>query len=99
MLKDDLGIEILPTDCVMVTSYGAGARMMDCGLKRRIIRINKNTVTILDADDKPRAINPVNLTVLRRTPQAISGFEALDQQGAYDGNTTRSKFVSNYMTS
>jgi hypothetical protein len=65
-MKDSLGIEILATDDVMVTSYGAGARIADCGIKRPVIRINHGTVVIKDASGDERAINPINLTVLRR---------------------------------
>jgi hypothetical protein len=72
-MQDSHGIEILPTDTVMVTSWGYGARLVDTNIKRPVIRLNRTRVVIADASGDERAISPTNLTVLRR--DGANGFE------------------------
>jgi hypothetical protein len=73
VIRDTHGVEILPTDTVMVTSWGEGARLIDTDLKRPVIRLNRVRVVILDADGLERAIHPAYLSVMRR--DGAPGFE------------------------
>lgn len=63
---DNLGVTIRATDRVIVSSWGYGARLVDTGIKSDIVRFGKTRVVILDADNRERAVSPLNLTVLRR---------------------------------
>lgn len=72
-LHDSHGVEILPTDHVMVTSYGLGARLVDTGTRSPVLRLLRKRVQISDSDGCPRAISPANLSVLRR--DGVRGFE------------------------
>jgi hypothetical protein len=73
-MKDSLGIEIQPTDRVIVTSYGYNARLIDCGIQSPVVRINRKRVVITDCEDQQRAVAPFVLTVCRRDGQP--GYEA-----------------------
>lgn len=72
-LRDSHGVQIRPTDIVMVTSWGEGARLIDTDLVRPVIRLNRVRVVILDAGGDERAIHPANLSVMRR--DGVRGFE------------------------
>jgi hypothetical protein len=73
MIRDVRGVEIVPTDTVMVTSRGEGARLIDTGIKRPVIRLNRRRVVILDADGQERAVSGSELSVLCR--DGADGFE------------------------
>ncbi|TXI53150.1 hypothetical protein [Mycolicibacterium mageritense] len=73
MIRDSGGIEILATDSVMVTAWGDGTRLIDTGIKRPVIRLNRQRVVILDADGQERAMRGSVLSVLRRDGEP--GFE------------------------
>lgn len=72
-VQDSHGIAITPTDTVIVTSWGYGARLVDCGITRIVTSLGRTRVTIDDADGYPRAIAGCNLSVIRRDGSA--GFE------------------------
>jgi hypothetical protein len=72
-VNDSQGTEILPTDTVMVTAWGYGARLVDSGIKRPVIRFNRVRVVVEDSDGFARAISPRCLSVLRR--DGAPGFE------------------------
>lgn len=65
-MDDSRGVQILPTDTVTVTSYGEGARLVDCGLRSKVVRFGRTKVVIIDADGRERAVSPSNLLVARR---------------------------------
>ena len=65
-MQDALGVQIRPTDRVLVTSYGYGARLTDCGTRSRVLSFTPTRVRILDADNFPRTVAPACLSVLRR---------------------------------
>lgn len=73
MIRDRRGVEILATDTVMVTAQGDGARLIDTGIKRTVVRLNRTRVVILDADGQERAIAGNVLSVVRR--DGLTGFE------------------------
>lgn len=73
MIRDAKGVEILPTDSVMVTAWGEGARLIDTGIKRPVVRLNRARVVILDADNLERAVGGTVLSVMRR--DGADGFE------------------------
>jgi len=73
VIHDARGTEILPTDTVMVTAWGYGARLIDTGIKRPVIRLNRTRVVLLDADGQERAFHGGELSVLRR--DGADGFE------------------------
>lgn len=73
MIRDTGGIEILPTDTVMVTAWGHGARLIDTGIRRSIVRLNRRRVVILDSDGCERSVTGAELSVLRRDGR--DGFE------------------------
>lgn len=73
MVHDARGVEIVSTDTVMVTAWGEGARLIDTGIKRAVVRLNRTRVVILDADGQERAISGRELSVLRR--DGADGFE------------------------
>lgn len=62
---DCLGIDINSTDTVVVSAWGV-ARLIDCGIRSRVVRINRVNVVIIDADGRERAVRPSELCVLRR---------------------------------
>jgi len=72
-IHDNHGIAIAPTDTVIVTSWGYGARLVDCGIRRPVIRLGRTRVTIDDCDGNPRTIAGCNLSVVRRDDG--NGFE------------------------
>jgi hypothetical protein len=72
-LYDSHKVLIRPTDRVMVTSWGEGARLIDTDLVRPVIRFGRTRVVILDAGGDERAIHPANLSVMRR--DGAQGFE------------------------
>ncbi len=73
-LTDSLGIEILPTDTVMVTAYGCGARACDVRVTSPVLGIGRKRIKIRDVDREPRSVDPRCLTVLSR--RGDGGFEA-----------------------
>ncbi len=73
VIRDVRGVEILPTDTVMVTGWGEGGRLIDTGLKRPVIRLNRRRVVILDHEDQERPFSGSELSVLRR--DGAAGFE------------------------
>ena len=83
MIRDVRGIEILHTDTVMVTGWGEGARLIDTGLKRPVIRLNRSRVVILDREDQERAFSGKELSVLRR--DGAAGFEHNNDRVARQG--------------
>lgn len=64
--RDALGVEILPTDTVLVSSYGYGVRLVDCGTRSRVLSFTPSRIRIFDADHAPRTVSPCTLSVLRR---------------------------------
>jgi len=87
MIHDARGTEILPTDSVMVTAWGEGARLIDTGIKRPVIRLNRTRVVILDADGLERAFAGGELSVLRR--DGADGFEHNTRGSAAHQNEAR----------
>jgi hypothetical protein len=76
-LHDSLGVEILPTDTVRVTSWGIGARLTDVGQASPVVRINRTRI-VVHVNDEDRAVNPTEVNVLRR-----------DGQPGHEGNRHR----------
>jgi hypothetical protein len=72
-MKDNLGVEIQPTDTVFVASWGYGARLVDTGTRSPVVRINRKRVVIVDSDGLERAVDRSHLQVMRR--DGVSGFE------------------------
>jgi len=72
-LTDNLGVVILPTDTVMVTAWGDGARLYDTGTKSAVVRLNRRRVVITDRDGYERAVTTSEVQVLRRDGEV--GFE------------------------
>ncbi len=70
---DVLGVTIEPTDRVTVTSYGSGARLVDCGTRSIILKFGRVRLVINDCDGNARAVHPRSLAVLRRDGE--SGLE------------------------
>jgi hypothetical protein len=70
---DVLGVTIEPTDRVTVTSYGSGARLVDCGTQSIIRKFGRVRLVINDCDGNARAVHPRSLAVLRRDGE--SGLE------------------------
>ena len=70
---DVLGVTIRPTDRVTVTSYGSGARLVDCGTQSIIRKFGRVRLVINDCDGNARAVHPKSLAVLRR--DGASGLE------------------------
>lgn len=64
-LTDALGVTILPTDTVLVTAWGT-ARLVDTGTRSPVVRFGRTRVVIIDADREERAVNPSEISVLRR---------------------------------
>jgi hypothetical protein len=64
-VTDALGVEILPTDTVLVTSWGT-ARLVDTGTRSPVVRFGRTRVVILDADREERAVSPSEVSVVRR---------------------------------
>lgn len=73
-LTDSLGLEILPTDTVMVTAYGMGARACDIRVISPVLGIGRKRVKVRDADREVRGVDARCLTVMRR--DGGGGFEA-----------------------
>lgn len=70
--RDALGVEINRNDTVMVTAWGT-ARLVDTGVKSAVLRIGPKRIVIVDIDGYERAVNPRELTVMRR--DGGNGFE------------------------
>jgi len=70
---DVLGVTIRATDRVTVTSYGSGARLVDCGTQSIIHKFGRVRLVINDCDGNARAVHPRSLAVLRR--DGASGLE------------------------
>lgn len=73
-MKDSRGVDIQPSDIVMVTAWGSGARLADVRTKSRVLGFGRTRVRVIDANGLPRGIDPACLTVMRR--DGASGFEA-----------------------
>lgn len=65
-MNDSFGLEILPTDRVCVTSWGYGARVVDCGTISPVVALRRTRVVIIDSDGQERSVGNVNLTIRRR---------------------------------
>jgi hypothetical protein len=73
-MRDALGVEILPTDTLMVTAWGT-ARLIDVRTQSPVVRLNRTRVVIIDSTNDERAVNPRETCVLRR-----------DGKPGYEGN-------------
>jgi hypothetical protein len=70
---DSLGVDIEATDTVFVNGWGYGARLIDTGIRSRVVRFSRTRVVIIDSENQERAVGPSNLAVLRR--DGATGFE------------------------
>lgn len=71
-MLDALGVEILPTDTLMVTAWG-DARLIDVRTRSHVVRFGRKRVVIIDSTREERAVNPREVSVLRR--DGTTGFE------------------------
>ena len=72
-MKDSQGVEILPSDDVIVIAYGYGARLVDTQTRSRVVRFGSKRIVIIDVDRYERAVHPRNLSVVNRATG--KGFE------------------------
>ncbi|HEU5046091.1 MAG TPA: hypothetical protein VFT75_18370 [Nocardioidaceae bacterium] len=62
---DRLGVRIRIDDIVTVVAWGV-ARLVDCGIRSRVVRSHRVNIVIIDADGRERAVSPSEVLVARR---------------------------------